>query len=217
MRVIAGSAKGHVLKGPRGEGTRPTADKVKGAIFSMIESQLARLYAEDEDVWEGRRVLDLYAGTGALGIEALSRGAAWADFVDASTVCGRLIHQNLERTRLAGRARVHCVRAERAVGTPEVVGLRSPYELALLDAPYGDPGLASVVDALAASSLLAERAAVVVEHSRRHELPDRFGRLVRVRQRRYGDTIISVYVQPGELATRPTDEEADDQSSESDD
>ena len=112
MRVIAGSAKGRPLHAPRGKAVRPTSDKVKGAIFSMLEALLlARLpesahgYAQEE-LWAGVRMLDLYAGSGALAIEALSRGAAWADLVETSHAACQVIRRNLAETGLAERARL---------------------------------------------------------------------------------------------------------------
>ncbi len=224
MRVIAGEARGRPLKGPpkgpRGSGTRPTSDKVKGAIFSMLEAimvsgvgptggrsaALEREPPEGEDenepsgepadvgtppgVWAGRRVVDLYAGTGALGIEALSRGAEHADFADASPACQRLIRDNLVGTGLAERGRV--------LGGPlpvaiERVGELDPYDLALLDPPYGDPSLERTLSALDGHDLLTSEALVVVEHSRRGEPAAEIGRLRLIRRRRHGDTEISIY------------------------
>ena len=105
MRVIAGKAKGHGLKSLRGSGIRPTSDMIRGAIFSMLES-----VATD---WS--RVLDLYAGTGALGIEALSRGAEWADFVEKNPRLCALIKENLERTGFTPQGNVYCVSAAKAL------------------------------------------------------------------------------------------------------
>lgn len=192
MRVIAGTARGRLLKGPRGAHVRPTADKVKGAMFSMIETQLARLFPERDDVWQDTRVLDLYAGSGALGIEGLSRGAAWADFVDQSESSIRLIRENLTRADVASRARVHRMRVEQALTTRGA--LRASYEVILVDAPYSDPSLPLVLRSVASSDLIADRAVIVVEHSRRQELPDGVGSFRRIRVKRYGDTIVSVYV-----------------------
>ncbi len=91
MRVIAGRAKGHQLKVPKGTGTRPATDLVRGAIFSILETTTSN--------WS--RVLDLFAGSGALGIEALSRGAGWVDFVEREPRCCSIIRENLEKTKLA--------------------------------------------------------------------------------------------------------------------
>jgi len=179
VRVIAGEAKGHHLKAPRGLATRPTADKIRGAIFAMVESLL--------DL-EGARVLDLYAGSGALGIEALSRGAAWADLVEASAGCCRLIAENLAHTKLAELARVHCRPVEQALWT-----FPGKYDLILLDPPYADPGLPGLLERLAGSALLQPGALVVAEHSKRTPLAASYGRLVRLKERRHGDTVVSIY------------------------
>ncbi len=101
MRVISGEAKGHTLKAPKGMTTRPMSDKIKGAVYSMLSNILADL---DRD-WG--RILDLYAGTGSIGIEALSRGAEWADFVEINAGVCRIISENLEHTKLTTKARVN--------------------------------------------------------------------------------------------------------------
>ncbi len=101
MRVISGEARGHNLKAPKGMTTRPMADKIKGAVFSMLSTLLDQL---DKD-WG--RVLDLYAGSGSIGIEALSRGATWVDFVEINAGVCRVISENLEHTKFTGRARVN--------------------------------------------------------------------------------------------------------------
>src|SRR3990172_6608743 len=103
MRVIAGRAKGHRLAGPPSRATRPTSDLVRGAIFSALGSLGADL----------SRVLDLYAGSGALGIEALSRGAGWCDFVERDPAACAVIRENLRATGFDGQARVYCLSVER--------------------------------------------------------------------------------------------------------
>jgi 16S rRNA (guanine(966)-N(2))-methyltransferase RsmD len=151
---------------------------------------------EDEGpsgVWAGKRVVDLYAGTGALGIEALSRGARQADFVDASPTCQRLIRDNLRVTGLTARGRV--------IGgaLPAALEARAldPYDVALLDPPYGDPSLEVTLAALGERGLLSTDALVVVEHSRRGEPAESYGRLRLIRRRRHGDTEISIYRREG--------------------
>src|SRR3712207_2815735 len=110
MRVIAGRAKGHHLRAPRGIETRPTSDRVREALFSILADSFA-----------GRPVLDLFAGTGALGIEALSRGATSAVFVEKRPAACRVIHLNLSHTRFTQDARVLCMPVERALsGLDEV-------------------------------------------------------------------------------------------------
>src|SRR6266571_286389 len=125
MRVISGSARGRRLKGPRGRGaiTRPSSGLVRGAIFSALASLGADL----------SRTLDLYAGSGALGIEALSRGAETCDFVDRDPAACAVIRENLRITGFHGRARVHCLSAVTALQR-----LPGPYTLVLADPPYND-------------------------------------------------------------------------------
>src|SRR3990172_1642047 len=156
MRVIGGSARGRHLKGPRGPGTRPSSDLIRGAIFDILRSVGADL----------SRVLDLYAGTGALGIEALSRGAGWCDFVERGRRSCETIRENLAQTGLAERAAVHAISARHA---PE--RLSGPYTLVLADPPYGDERALEDLERMAASPLVAPGAVLVLEHSRRREAP----------------------------------------------
>lgn len=189
MRVIAGEARGHTLRAPKGVATRPTADKIKGAIFSMIESAFLRIGREEG--WEGCRVLDLFAGTGALGIEALSRGAEHADFVErVSTVC-TFAEDNLRRTGLADRGSVHRLTVAAALERADV--LPGPYDVILIDAPYLDPGLHDVVETVMSGRLVFAKSLVVVEHAKRVTLAEEYGKLRRFRLRVHGDTAVSVF------------------------
>jgi 16S rRNA (guanine966-N2)-methyltransferase len=178
MRVIGGSAKGRHLKGPRGPGVRPTSDLVRGAIFDVLRSMGA----------DFSRVLDLYSGTGALGIEALSRGADWCDFVERGHRSRETIRENLENVDLAGRAAVHALSARQA---PE--RLRGPYTLMLADPPYDDERALEDLERVAASPLVAPGAVLVLEHSRRREAPPALGGRPLVQTRRHGDTCVSFY------------------------
>ncbi len=178
MRVIAGAAKGHPLRAPKGQDTRPTSDKVRGAIFSMLASMGVEAPA---------RVLDLYAGTGALAIEALSRGAEHADLVEVSPGACAAIRDNLQRTRLAERARVLPARVERALER-----LEGPYDLVFLDPPYA-AGVPGVLAELAARGLVDANAVVVYEHSRRTTPPATIGSLRLYQTRCHGDTCVTIY------------------------
>lgn len=179
MRVIAGKAKGHRLRGPPGAGTRPTSDLVRGAIFSALASQGADL----------SRVLDLYAGSGALGIEALSRGGQYCDFVEQSRAACAIIRDNLAATGLDGQARVVCASVERARRQ-----LQGPYTLVLADPPYANASALPVLEEIASSPLVAVgRTTLVLEHEARREPPHRMGPLVLVSSRRHGDTAFSIY------------------------
>jgi 16S rRNA (guanine966-N2)-methyltransferase len=196
MRVIAGEARGVPLVAPKGEGTRPTSDLLKGAIFSSLGAAGAR-----------GRVLDLFAGSGALGIEALSRGASWCDFVESAEAACRAIQTNLERTKLSDRARIHCRPVQRFLASALSGGPAEPYDLILMDPPYAlDVG--AVLDLVGTSRLVAERTLVVVEHSSRRQLPDVAGRLRKIKTRTHGDSAFSVYLMdaPAPGAPRPTPE-----------
>jgi len=182
MRVIAGQVKGHALRGPRARRTgpspiRPTSDKVRGALFDMIGAEV-----------DGARVLDLYAGTGALAIEALSRGAAVAELVESDPEALRLITVNLEHTRLAGQATVLRRRVEAAL--PSLSGL---YDLVLADPPYADVGLIPVLAEIARRGLVRQRGLVAIEHASRVPAPEAIEQLRLLKSRRHGDTTISLY------------------------
>jgi 16S rRNA (guanine(966)-N(2))-methyltransferase RsmD len=175
MRIVAGSVGGRVLRAPPGADTRPTSEKVREAIFNILP-----------DV-EGMQVLDLFAGSGALGIEALSRGATHATFVDQGKTALAAVRGNLETLGLAARATVLSGDAV-ALAARHVPA--SPWQLVFIDPPYrSDLALRSA----SALAHLAEGASVVIEHDRRHVPPDELGSLLRTDQRRYGDTMVSFY------------------------
>ncbi|MFH1087555.1 MAG: RsmD family RNA methyltransferase, partial [Chloroflexota bacterium] len=134
MRIGGGDAKGRQLKVPKGL-FRPTTSLVKQAMFSMLESSGA----------DWSRVLDLFAGSGALGIEALSRGADWSDFVDQERRTCTLIKENLKKADFLDRSHVFCSRVNSALAF-----LEGPYSIVFLDPPYSDPSLHKVLGQLAA-------------------------------------------------------------------
>ena len=150
MRVIAGAAKGHNLKCVDGQAVRPTTDKVKGAVFSMLGSCVV-----------GARVLDLFSGSGALGIEALSRGAQSAAVVDASKDAVRVINENLVHTKLGGKASVFLKDA--FVFLEEAQG---QFDLVFLDPPYQGGLLEKALLEIGAQNILAPGALVVAERDR---------------------------------------------------
>jgi len=178
MRVIAGQAKGLRLKSPPVRHLRPTSDLVRGAIFDMLASLGADL----------SRALDLYAGSGALGIEALSRGAAWCDLVDGDRAACATIRENLALAGFQEQARVLCLPVERALER-----LEGPYGLVLIDPPYEDESALAVVKRLAASALVGPGSTLVLEHAWRRPPPDELGSLELAARRRHGDTGVSIY------------------------
>jgi 16S rRNA (guanine966-N2)-methyltransferase len=153
-------------------------DKLKGAVFNS----LASLGVEPE------RVLDLYAGTGAIGIEALSRGATSADFVDAGREPAAVIRDNLRTTGFDALSRVHQMQVmtfvERAM---------APYDFIVMDPPYADPEIIPTLEKVASSRLVQSGTVVVLGHSKRVTPPERVGRLEALRQRCHGDTCFSIY------------------------
>lgn len=178
MRVITGKAKGFHLKYPAGTSTRPVTDLVRGAIFSILENMM-----EDWSL-----VLDLFAGSGALGIEALSRGAGWADFVESEPKCCDIIKENLEKTKLAAQAHVYCRNALKAVSF-----LDKEYNIILLDPPYANPSTGDFITRLAASRLVGAKTTVVVTHSSRLPLHQNYAALKIVKEHRHGDSCISFF------------------------
>lgn len=180
MRVITGKAKGHRLKAPKGLGTRPMLDKVKEALFSILEG-FGRIQG---------RVLDLYAGTGSLGIECLSRGASGADFVEQNGGVCKIIAENLEHTKLAGLARVHCMPVDRFLATHRGAGR---YDIIVMDPPYADPAIERTIATVAANGLGHPGTLLVVGHAARVPLADSYPGALRVKFRRHGDSCFSIY------------------------
>jgi 16S rRNA (guanine966-N2)-methyltransferase len=176
VRIVAGSHGGRVLRAPAGVKTRPTSEKVRQALFNILGSL------------DGARVLDVFAGSGAMGIEALSRGAAWATFIDSAKPALVAIRENLADLGLDDRATVLAGDAVKLVALPPA----EPYTLVLVDPPYRTDLATRAVLALPRTSL-AEGARIVIEHDRRNPPPEPLGSLLRTDERRYGDTVVSFY------------------------
>ncbi len=178
MRVVGGVAKGNRLRGAAVSGVRPTSELVRGAIFNVLGP------LDSFPV----RALDLYAGTGSLGIEALSRGAVWADLVERHPRQCAVLRENVASTGFAEQAGVHCMSATRALGT-----LEGPYQLVLMDPPYKLTSLDDVVEGLARSTLLESGTRVVVGHSKRLTLQGTYLDLTRTGSYRYGDSAVDFF------------------------
>lgn len=170
MRVIAGSASGLRLVAPRDPATRPIADRVKETLFAILGDRVAEA-----------RVLDLYAGTGAIGIEALSRGAAHATFVERSREALTAIRENLARTGMAARASVRSSDVEAFLASAPI----DRFELAFVDPPYAERAILAPLERLVPH--LAPGATVLVKHFWRTPMPQVPG-LARWRERRFGET-----------------------------
>jgi 16S rRNA (guanine(966)-N(2))-methyltransferase RsmD len=174
MRVIAGAARGVPLRAPRDRTTRPVTDRVKETLFGILGERVP-----------GARVLDLYAGSGALGIEALSRGAAHATFVERGREALAAIRHNLERTGLTGEASVHGGDVARYLAS---VPAEAPFDLAFLDPPYAERDILAPLQRLV--PLLSPDAWVVVKHFWRTEVPVADG-MDALRERRFGETALT--------------------------
>ncbi|OGN87415.1 MAG: 16S rRNA (guanine(966)-N(2))-methyltransferase RsmD [Chloroflexi bacterium GWC2_73_18] len=187
-RVVAGRAGGIRLAAP-GPGTRPLADRVKQALFGALEPRIV-----------GARVADLFAGSGAAGIEALSRGAASCDFVERDAGAAAAIVENLRRTGLGGAsARIHRADVLRFLAGSSPGS--APWGIVIVDPPYGDPAMLAALERLARGPLLAPEAIVVAKHFWKQGPPAVIGRLRQVRTRRFGETAITFFeVVDGEAA-----------------
>jgi 16S rRNA (guanine966-N2)-methyltransferase len=175
-RVIAGVARGRRLAAPKGLGTRPTSDKVRGAVMNLLGQ-----------FFDGGAVLDLYAGTGALALEALSRGCARAVCVEADGAAAEVVRRNAETCGFEDRVEVRRGRVEDVV--PRLPG--GAFALAFVDPPYGEgpAGALALLD-----RVLVPGGRAVAEHDARHPPPDRVGALALADRRAYGGTGISIYV-----------------------
>jgi 16S rRNA (guanine(966)-N(2))-methyltransferase RsmD len=177
MRVIAGTARGITLKTPEGMQTRPTADRVKEALFSIIHSDLP-----------GAKVLDLFGGSGQLGIEAMSRGAQSAVFVDQSEQACRLIRENLRRTRFENTGKV--VRGDYM---EYLTRCREEYDIILLDPPYAEVFLENALKRITEIDILRSGGIIVAERPVGKELPWDFEGFTRSRDYKYGTVLLTLY------------------------
>jgi 16S rRNA (guanine966-N2)-methyltransferase len=181
VRIVAGRLGGRSLKAPPGDATRPTGARVKEALFSILSDVVSC------------KVLDLYAGSGALGIEALSRGAAFGVFVEAGRPALSALRENLIKLDLAGSSKVLPVRVELAHSQLQREG---PFDLTLCDPPWRD-ALAALaqLQTLASLGVFAAQARVVLEHSAKDPIASRAGagRLLVTDERRWGDTAVTFF------------------------
>ena len=177
MRVITGKARGVQLKTPDGMLTRPTADRVKEACFSIINFDIP-----------GAKVLDLFGGTGQLGIEALSRGAKTAVFVDAREDACKLIRENLKRTRMEQDAKV--IRSDYL---DYLNRCKEQYDIVFLDPPYAEVFLENALKRITEIDILQTDGIIVTERPLEKELPWEFEGYTRSRDYKYGKTLITIF------------------------
>jgi len=182
MRIIAGSARGRRLKTVSGQATRPTADRVKEALFSIVESRYDLAGAE---------ILDLFAGSGALGIEALSRGAAHATFVEHAAPALAVLHANLEAARFTAQTTVLRARVEKVL--ERLAGEGARFDGVLLDPPYGSDLVPATLRRLEALDLVRSGGWVLAEHHIDDLVEADYGALQLTRARRYGKTGLALF------------------------
>ena len=177
MRVITGSARGRKLKALPGRDTRPTTDKVKESIFNIVQFDV-----------EGRRVLDLFAGTGQLGIEALSRGAERCTFVELNRAAAALVRENVDHCGFALRAEV--VQSDAAA---YLTGCGEKFGLVLLDTPYASPLLERSLELISKIDIVAGNGIIVCESDAERELPQLDAPYEKGREYRYGKIKLTLY------------------------
>lgn len=180
MRIVAGTHRGRPLLGPRGPGLRPTADRVRESLFNLLGQ-----------FFDGGEVLDLYAGTGALAFEALSRGASGAVLVDQGTEAAKLIAANARALQLEDAIELLRMPVARALQRLSADGRR--FALVFADPPYAVEAVADVVRGVGEGALLAEGGTLVVEHGKRESGPEVLAGLRLMEARRFGDTVVSLY------------------------
>lgn len=190
MRVIAGTYRSRILKGLKGLALRPTSDRLRETLFNVLGSAV-----------DGARFIDLFAGTGAVGIEALSRGASAVVFIENQVPAAALIRRNLESLDIRTGTMVLAMDAVRGL---EKLGRKHPsgwagYDFVFVDPPYAAAAeYAQVLRLLGVTPLLAGGARVIVEHRKDFELPEQAGRLRRFRILRQGDAALSFFSAPSE-------------------
>jgi len=180
LRVISGTAKGHKLKTIKGLATRPTSDKVKGAVFNILAAFVP-----------GTNVLDIYAGTGSLGIEALSRGADSAVFVDKSRECFFTIKENLVHTKLESKATV--IAGDVFVTLNKFSKNNKKFDIIVLDPPYGKGLVEKTLKSIAENDIIVHEGIIVAEHDIEDAVPEEVDGLERYRWEKYGNTAVSFY------------------------
>jgi len=190
MRVIGGHDRGRRLRSPRGLRTRPTADRVRVTLFDMLGPTVA-----------GARVLDLFAGTGAVGIEALSRGAARVVLVERDPSALRALRANLGALG-ASRAAARVLSGDVLQLLPTLGAQEGPFDIVFIDPPYATTLAARTLEALAAARVCRDGSEIVVQHSTRTTLPAVAGLVAHRRPRQFGDTALTFLKAEGSLPER---------------
>ena len=187
MRVIAGLAKGKELRFPKlskDKRLRPLNGRAKEALFNILAGKNP-----------GARFLDLFAGTGSVGIEALSRGANLAIFVEFDRKIVRTLRENLALTGFSDRAEVYCLDVIKALKVIDKA--KGKFDIVFIGAPYGSPALEETLKTIAATEIIDRDGVIVAEHSIRDKISDSYGKLIKSRDCEYGDTVLSFYSAEG--------------------
>jgi 16S rRNA (guanine966-N2)-methyltransferase len=179
MRIGSGDLRGRRLHAPKGSDTRPTGARLKKSLFDVLAPSL-----------EGANVLDLYAGAGALGLEALSRGASHAVFVERARKAADTVRRNIDELGLEGRAELMAMDVRLAVPN---LGGRKPFDVVFADPPYATDELDRLLGALGTSELVADDGLVVVEHHHKRELRESYDELERFRVLKSGESCFTLY------------------------
>jgi len=180
MRITGGQAKGISIKAPKGGRTRPTSDKVRQALFNILGTCVS-----------GRRVLDIFAGSGALAIEALSRGASYAVMIEKTQVAVHAIQSNLEKTSLADKAEI--LKADFHSALRKLGGREDLFDLVFIDPPYEQAVFEDLVNLLSKHRIVSGEAIIIVEHFKKANVPRTIGDIPLVQKRVYGQTCLSFF------------------------
>lgn len=192
MRVIAGSQKGRRLLSLKGAWVRPTSARVKEALFSILGDRISQA-----------NFLDLYAGTGAIGIEALSRGAGLVVFVEPSHASLHILRTNLDRCHLSSNAEICAYSVEEFLKRAGRLQRNIVFDIVFADPPYRSDSASTLLPLLERSVIIGPETIVILEHPTKHAIPTRIGRLSLIRQYRYGDTSLSRFQVTSEGALAP--------------
>jgi len=180
MRVISGTAKGHKLKSLDGMATRPTADKIKESLFNILLPIISDTY-----------VLDLFAGTGSIGIEALSRGAEFAVFIDKNPSAVKIIRENLIHTKLQDKSKIYNADYKKYINN--IYDGERAFDIIFIDPPYNKGLIIPAMQLIGEKKLLSPDGLIVVEHGKEENIPEQIGDFKAIRKQDYGRTIITFY------------------------
>ncbi|MGL6105353.1 16S rRNA (guanine(966)-N(2))-methyltransferase RsmD [Romboutsia sp.] len=184
LRVISGKVRGLKLNTPKNDDVRPTTDRVKESLFNIINS-----YIIESDI------LDLFAGTGSLGIECLSRGANKCIFVDISKESIAVINSNIKKARVENESTVLSLDFKNAIDKLQIQ--KEQFDVIFMDPPYYKDMFIDALEKIDNTNLLKEEGIIVVEHDTKHVFPDRVGRLEKTRDKKYGSTTLTFYQMEG--------------------